>query len=121
MTFLGFVNYLGKFLPNLSDKTSPLRKLLEKDVQWIWEKEQNDAFEILKESITKAPFLKYYNVKEPVTLNVDSSPKGLCAVLLQNGQPITFGSRSLTTAQQRYDKIEKEAIAIAYGCTQFHQ
>ena len=40
MTFLGFLNYLGKFIPNLSDKTSPLRKLLEKDVQWYWGKEQ---------------------------------------------------------------------------------
>ena len=46
----------------------------------------SDAFETLKESITKAPVLKYYIVKEPVTLNVDSSSKGLGAVLLQNGQ-----------------------------------
>ena len=31
--FLGMVNYLGKFLPNLSDVSAPLRKLLEKDVE----------------------------------------------------------------------------------------
>ena len=29
--FLGMVTYLGKFLPNLSDKTACLRKLIEKD------------------------------------------------------------------------------------------
>ena len=29
--FLGMINYLGKFLPNLSKETAPLRQLLEKD------------------------------------------------------------------------------------------
>ena len=32
--FLGMINYLGKFLPNLSENTENLRKLLEKDTKW---------------------------------------------------------------------------------------
>ena len=31
-TFLGMITYLGKFVPNLSDITTPLRDLLEKDL-----------------------------------------------------------------------------------------
>ena len=33
---LGMITYLAKFLPNLSDVTEPLKRLLDKDVQWHW-------------------------------------------------------------------------------------
>ena len=33
---LGMVNYVGKFVPNLSEITLPLRELLKKDVAWHW-------------------------------------------------------------------------------------
>ena len=40
--FLGMVTYLGKFIADLSDKTKPLRKLLETQTVWTWtEIEQN--------------------------------------------------------------------------------
>lgn len=34
--FLWMVHYLAKFVPNLSDISAPLRKLLEKDTAWHW-------------------------------------------------------------------------------------
>ena len=121
MTFLGFVNYLGKFIKNLSEKSEPLRKLLQKNIQWHWEKEQEEAYECLKESIIKAPVLKYYDQSQPITLQVDASQGGLGAVILQNEQPVAYGSRALTNSQRNYAQIEKEALAILYGCTKFHQ
>lgn len=36
--FLGMIDYLGKFLPNIAQVTAPLRKLLENDIAWHWEK-----------------------------------------------------------------------------------
>ena len=33
--FLGMINYVGKFIPNLADITAPLRCLLQKDVEFI--------------------------------------------------------------------------------------
>lgn len=36
-TFLGLVQYLGKFLPNLAQESAPLRQLLEKQVTWHWD------------------------------------------------------------------------------------
>ena len=34
MTFLGFIQYLGKFMPNMADISAPLRKLTQRDVEW---------------------------------------------------------------------------------------
>ena len=35
--FLGMVNQVGRFAPNLTSLTSPLRELLRKDVMWTWD------------------------------------------------------------------------------------
>ena len=43
------------------------------------------------------------------------------AVLLQNNRPLAYASRALTNAQQNYAQIEKETLAITYGCMKFHQ
>ncbi|XP_024119581.1 uncharacterized protein K02A2.6 [Oryzias melastigma] len=40
---------------------------------------------------------------------------------MQDGQPVAYGSRALTDCQQRYAQIEKELLAIVYGCEKFHQ
>ena len=33
-SFLGFIQYLAKFMPNMASKSAPLRELLEKEVAW---------------------------------------------------------------------------------------
>jgi len=73
--------YLGKFIPNLSQRASQLQALLKKDVKWQWHAEQQKSFTLLKELIIKAPVLKYFNPKRPVKLSVDAYLKGLEAVL----------------------------------------
>ena len=55
------------------------------------------------------PVLKYYDVTKTLTLSVDARSEGLGAVVLQDGQPIAYGSRSLTDCQKRYAKIGKRA------------
>ena len=42
---LGMVNYVAKFVPNVSEKTAPLRELLKKDVAWHWNEKHRNAFE----------------------------------------------------------------------------
>ena len=54
---LGMVNYVSKFIPNLSHLTTPLRTLLHQDVLWHWEKQQETSFKAIKESLTLAPVL----------------------------------------------------------------
>lgn len=87
-TFLGFITYLQKFLPHMSQVSAPLRKLLEKDIAWHWETEQIESFQKLKQLATNTPVLAFYDKDKDVVLNVDSSSCGLGAVLLQNDKPI---------------------------------
>jgi hypothetical protein len=116
---LGLVQYLAKFIPNLSDVSDPLRILVKNDVQWHWNREQQQSFDELKRLVSTAPVLRFYSVDEPVTVSVDASSKGLGVVLLQNGQPVAYGSKALSETQKRYAQIEREMLAILYGCQKF--
>jgi hypothetical protein len=42
---LGTVNYIAKFVPNMSTMTEPIRQLLKNETQFIWTYEQKAAFE----------------------------------------------------------------------------
>lgn len=118
--FLGMVTFLGRYIPNLSDETHYLRQLLCKDRAWTWEIEAKTSFEKLKKLITNAPTLIYFDSSKPTILSVDASQYGLGAVLLQGDRPIAYSSVSLTTAQKSYAQIEKELLAIVWGCEHFH-
>ncbi|XP_048252566.1 uncharacterized protein K02A2.6-like [Haliotis rufescens] len=122
-TILGMVNYLAKFAPNLSEITSPLRQLLPKDVEFVWDHPQSTAFQRIKDIITQTPgqVLAYYDPDKDLTLQVDASKYGLGAALLQDGKPVTYASKSLTTTEVNYAQIEKEMFAILFGCKRFHQ
>ncbi|XP_048236731.1 uncharacterized protein K02A2.6-like [Haliotis rufescens] len=122
-TILGTVNYLAKFAPNLSQITSPLRQLLPKDVEFVWDHPQSTAFQRIKDIITQTPgqVLAYYDPDKDLTLQVDASKYGLGAALLQDGKPVTYASKSLTTTEVNYAQIEKEMFAILFGCKRFHQ
>ena len=82
--FLGMVNSLGKFIPNLSEYTTPLRNLLKNDVVFELQKPQLDAIENLKALITSALCLKIFNSKLQTRLRTDGSSTGLGVFLEQN-------------------------------------
>jgi hypothetical protein len=57
------------------------------------------------------PVLQYYDSTKPVRVQVDAS-QWSGAVVMQNGQPIAYASKSLTPTQEAYAQIEKEALAL---------
>ena len=124
-SFLGMLNYYGKFLPNLSTQLAPLYSLLKKNSRWFWGAEQRNAFKQAKSMLTSSCVLTHYDASKPLILACDASPYGVGAVLSHqvgdDDLPIAFTSRSLAPAEKNYSQIDKEALAIIFGVKHFHQ
>ncbi|XP_031335047.1 uncharacterized protein K02A2.6-like [Photinus pyralis] len=120
LRFLGMAKYLGKFIPNLSKISAPLRQLTRTDVEWIWTDEHDKALTQIKHLLANAPVLAFFDSSLGVVIETDASKDGLDACLLQNGHPVAFCSRSLTNSEIKYAQIEKEMLAIDFACQKFH-
>ena len=101
--FLGMVNQLAKFTPELASQTEPLRQLLKRDSLWSWDHPQKGAFKQIKQSLTSTPILAHYCMGRESMIAADASNAGLGAVLLQrqpdgSRRPVSYISRSLTAA-----------------------
>ena len=57
--FNGMKNYMGKFIPNLSERMAPLRQLTEKKTEWQWSHEHEKSWRDLKTQLTLEPVLRY--------------------------------------------------------------
>ena len=103
-SFLGFCNFYCAFIQRFSHLAKPLNNLTKKETPWTWEKEQQRAFDMLKECIMSEPVLMQPNLTKQFEIEVDSSGFARGAVLLQKGpdnkrHPIAFYSQTLTDAE----------------------
>ena len=124
-SFLGLCTYMSKFIENFSEKTAPLRKLLRKENKFTWTKQQEDAFQLLKNEITSDSVLGFYDPSKSVELITDASDYALGGILVQEGKdglmrPITYISRSLTERECKYSVTEKEALALVWAIEKLH-
>ncbi|CAB0020006.1 unnamed protein product, partial [Nesidiocoris tenuis] len=123
-SFLGFVAYISKFIPNAANVLSPLYKLLKKDSKWQWDDKCDAAFNKIKELVLQHRSLAHYDPALPLRLTVDASNRGVAAILSQHqdniDQPIAFSSRTLSPAEESYSSIHKEALAIIHAVKKFH-
>ena len=60
-SFLGSVHYIGKFIPNLTQISHPLRPLLKKRPKFIWTEEHESCFNEIKSRIANATANSHYN------------------------------------------------------------
>ncbi|CEL62321.1 Retrotransposable element Tf2 155 kDa protein type 1 OS=Schizosaccharomyces pombe (strain 972 / ATCC 24843) GN=Tf2-1 PE=4 SV=1 [Rhizoctonia solani AG-1 IB] len=76
-SFLGFANFLRRFVANFSHMARPLHNLVKKETSWKWTEKEQAAFEGLKQAITEAPVLAHANPDKPYFLETDASGAAL--------------------------------------------
>ena len=77
------MNYLSHFLAFLSDLRAPLQSLLKKDTEFTWTPIHQHAFDQIKLHVSNDVKLQFYDSAKPLYIEVDTSKKGIRAVMLQ--------------------------------------
>ena len=73
--------------------------------------DQEAVVKALKEAITTAPVLQYFDKNKAIIIQCDALSAGLGVALLQEDRPIEFASRALASAERNYAQIE-ELLAV---------
>ena len=118
-SLLGMTNYVSLFIRNYADIVAPLRDLTYKNVEFKWQEVHQKALHQLKCSLTSDEVMAYFDPHKKTVLFVDASPVGLGAMLTQSGKVISYASKALSSVERRYSQIEREALAITWGCHRF--
>ena len=121
--FLRMLNQMSKFSPNLAETTKPLRDMLNKKSQWIWDEPQRQAFEEIKNALCSSPILALFDLSRKTEVSADASSFGLGAVMRQKQpnqewQPVVYISQAMTPTEH-YAQIEKEVLALTWACERF--
>jgi hypothetical protein len=120
--FLGLTGYYRRFILNFSEIAKPLTELLKKNTPYIWDDKIEKAFVTLKTSLMTEPLLQYPDFTRPFVLTTDASNDAIRASFpIGKDAPIGYASRTLNNAERNYPTVEKELLAIVWGCKYFRQ
>ena len=96
--FLGVINYLAKFLPDLTSIVRPIQNLVSQDVLvWNWRSEHDDAMRRVKAIVSIQPVPAHFDESKQLIVESNASKDGLSAALLQSGCPHSVHQPSADT------------------------
>ena len=117
--FVGLVNYVSNFLPNVTTYTGPLMSMVQNGAPFFWRPIHEKCFEMIKVICCRTPVIKPLNYEsdEPIWVICDASKTGVGAMYGQGKDWATcrlagFMSKKFTSAQQHYAVHEMETLAI---------
>ncbi|WMV46656.1 hypothetical protein MTR67_040041 [Solanum verrucosum] len=114
-SFLGLAGYYRRFVKGFSIIASPLTKLLQKEVKFIWDDKCQESFETLKSLLTQAPILTLPIEGKEYVVYSDASHNGLGCVLMQEGKVISYASRKLKPHELNYPTHDLELAAVVFA------
>ena len=123
--YIGFVQWLGKFIPHLAEKLEPISRLRRKNVKFEWKDEQEKAYLAIQEAVQKAPILRHPDLNKTFYVVCDASDFAVGSVLLQRHQnvhcPVEFFSRLLDKCQRNWHVSEKEICCVIWSCEKWEK
>ena len=112
-----------------ADVTRPLRALTTKSTRFYWSKECEESFQELKRLLMSGRVLANFEQGRKTRVYVDDGPHGLGATLAQKyditgidhpvWRPVAYASRTKTTAELNYGKVDGESLALLFGIKVF--
>nr|GEU75504.1 putative reverse transcriptase domain-containing protein [Tanacetum cinerariifolium] len=116
--FLGLASYYRRFIKGFLKIAKPLTKLTQKNKNYIWGKEQELIFQLLKQKLYEAPILALPKGNDDFVVYCHASLQGLGAVLMQREKVIAYASRQLKPHEENYTTHDLELGAVI---VQIHQ
>jgi hypothetical protein len=121
--FLGHVEYYRRFIENFTKIVAPMFGLLIKDVDFVWTKKCQTAFENLKVKLSVAPIIRGSNWTLPFHISIDAFDIEIGGVLGQKedqqSYAIYFVSKNLSPAELNYTITEKELLVFVHAIDKF--
>ncbi|MCP4988050.1 MAG: DDE-type integrase/transposase/recombinase, partial [Colwellia sp.] len=118
--YCGMIQWLGRFIPNLSKLLAPINALKKKNQRFQWTSKHQKHFEAVQRALNNAKLLRHPDFTKPYFVQTDASKAAIGAVLLQdfgNGflEPIEFISRKFTSAEDGWHASERELVAVVFA------
>jgi len=120
--FLGLVQYLAHFLPDITSYTGPLASMTTNGTPFYWKPLHEKCFQMIKAICCRTPILHPIETKkdEPIWVICDALVYGVGAMYgqgetWQTCRPAGFMSRKFTDTQCHYQVYGQETLAHTYG------
>ena len=122
-SFASLVNFVSIFCPELQKLLKPIYELTKKGRPFIWEEEQQKAFEEIKNRLQKPPVLSMPDRRGRFLLYSDTSKfaTGSALYQVQDGKPnlIACVSKKMPEAAKNYSITELEMCGLAINIASF--
>ena len=98
--------FYNNMCPGQTHIMAPLSRLTGK-VPWNWTPQCQFALDKVKAVLASNCMNQYVDLDKPITIVCDASNYQLGSCIMQDGMPIAYWSKTLSTAQQNYTTTEK--------------
>ena len=126
--YLGMINYYHRFIPHCADKLTPLNQLLaaaneghtrlspKSNFDLKWNESADSVFIKSKQILANATLSVHPDHSAPLNITCDASDFAKGGVLQQYidnvWQPLSFFSKKLTPAENRYSAFDRQLLEV---------
>ena len=118
-SFLGLAQYFRKFIQGYAQTVCCLYDLLKSNAAFTFHDKHREAVNTVKYALAHAPVLSMPDASKPFEIWSDASTHGIGAVLMQDGHPVAYESRKLSSAEYNYTTTEQELLAVVHALKTF--
>ncbi|KAA3466637.1 RNA-directed DNA polymerase (Reverse transcriptase), Ribonuclease H [Gossypium australe] len=125
--FLGRLNYIARFISQLTERCDPIFRLLKKHNPGTWDEECQKTFDKVKQYLSNAPVLTPPHPDKPLILYLTVLDNSMGCVLGQHDESgkkekaIYYLSKKFTECETRYSPIEKLCCALIWTTRRLRQ